>query len=264
MARWMVLTDLDGTLLDHDSYDWRPAEPSLQALQALGIPVIAVTSKTAAELVSLRTEIPYLSPLMACENGAVVIDDRAGSQTREVLGEATDTLIGWFNQASQETSARGIGFHQASDQLVADWTGLSLADAAQARAREASLPVYYPSDLPGRSAFIRAVEARGGRVLEGGRFLHLAGHADKGTALRWMMHHLNIDQTVALGDGGNDDAMLALATIAIRIPTAGTRRPESLTTIRRASQPGPAGWNEVMLSLLNQGLFDGSRGERDE
>ncbi|HET8902773.1 MAG TPA: HAD-IIB family hydrolase [Saccharospirillum sp.] len=264
MMPWMVLTDLDGTLLDHDSYDWRPAEPALRALQARGVPVIAATSKTAAELVSLRTDIPYLAPLMACENGAVVIDDRPGFQTREVLGEATDTLIGWFELASRKTGAQGIGFHQASDQQVADWTGLRLADAAQARAREASLPVYFPVDWPRRTEFIRAVEAQGGRVLEGGRFLHLAGYADKGTALHWMKRRLNIEQTVALGDGGNDDAMLAQATIAIRIPTAGTRRPESLTTIRRACQPGPAGWNEAMMSLLNQGLFDESRGERDE
>lgn len=264
MTQWMVLTDLDGTLLDHDSYDWRPAEPALQALQALNIPVIAVTSKTAAELVSLRTEIPYLAPLMACENGAVVIDDRSGTRTREVLGEATDTLIGWFEQATREAGARGIGFHQASDQQVADWTGLSLWDAAQARAREASLPVYYPTDWPGRAAFIHAVETLGGRVLEGGRFLHLAGDADKGSALGWLVQRLNIDHTVALGDGGNDDAMLTRATIGIRIPTAGIRRPESLTTIRRASQPGPAGWNEAMLSLLNQGLLNELRGERDE
>lgn len=258
MTPWMVLTDLDGTLLDHDSYDWRPAEPALRALQARRIPVIPVTSKTAAELVSLRTEIPYLAPLMACENGAVVIDDRAGFHTREVLGEASDTLIGWFEQASRETGASGIGFHQASDQQVADWTGLRLADAAQARAREASLPVYFPVDWPRRADFIRAVETQGGRVLEGGRFLHLAGYADKGTALNWMKRRMNIEQTIALGDGGNDDAMLALATIAIRIPTAGTRRPESLMSIRRASRPGPVGWNDAVVSLLSQGLFDES------
>ncbi|WP_028671482.1 HAD-IIB family hydrolase [Saccharospirillum impatiens] len=264
MTAWMVLTDLDGTLLDHDSYDWHPAEPALQALQTRGIPVIAVTSKTPAELASLRLEIPYLAPLMACENGAVVIDDRAGLQTREVLGEATDTLIDWFEHACRETGARCIGFHQASDQQVAEWTGLTLADAGLARDREASLPVYYPAQWPNRTAFIEAVEAQGGRVLEGGRFLHLAGHADKGTALKWMIDRLHIERTVALGDGGNDDAMLALATIAIRIPTAGTDRPESLTSIQRASQPGPAGWNEAMLSLMGQGLFDGTRGERNE
>lgn len=264
MTGWVVLTDLDGTLLDHDSYDWRPAEPALQALQLLRIPIIAVTSKTAAELVSLRTDIPYLAPLMACENGAVVIDDRPDSPGREILGEATSTLIGWFEQACLETGAEGIGFHQASDQQVADWTGLSLASASLARAREASLPVYFPKDWSARAAFIGAVEARGGQVLEGGRFLHLAGKADKGTALRWMSRRLRTSQTIALGDGGNDDAMLAAATIAIRIPTVGARRPESLTAIRRASLPGPAGWNEAVLSLLEQNLIDGSRGEQDE
>jgi mannosyl-3-phosphoglycerate phosphatase len=264
MTGWVVMTDLDGTLLDHDSYDWRPAEPALQALQARQIPVIAVTSKTAAELVVLQRDIPYFAPLMGCENGAVVIDSRPDCTCREILGEPTDVLIDWFEQACAQTGARGIGFHQASDQQVADWTGLDLPSAALARAREASLPVYYPLEWPDRARFISAVEALGGRVLEGGRFLHLAGHADKGTALRWLARRLNTSQTLALGDGGNDDAMLARATIAVRIPAVGTSRPESLTGILRAEQPGPAGWNEAVLSLLNQGLIDGSRGEQDE
>jgi mannosyl-3-phosphoglycerate phosphatase len=264
MTGWVVLTDLDGTLLDHDSYDWRPAEPALQALQARQIPVIAVTSKTAKELAALQQDISYLAPLMGCENGAVVVDNRPGQVSREVLGQPTAALIDWFEQACAQTGARGIGFHQANDQQVADWTGLDLASAALARAREASLPVYYPLEWPDRSRFISAVEALGGRVLEGGRFLHLVGHADKGTALRWLARRLSASQTLALGDGGNDDAMLAQATIAVRIPAVGTSRPESLSGIRRALQPGPAGWNEAVLSLLDQGLIDGSRGEQDE
>jgi ribonucleotide monophosphatase NagD (HAD superfamily) len=45
----LVFTDLDGTLLDHDTYDWTPARDALDRLTRAGIPVVFTSSKTAAE-----------------------------------------------------------------------------------------------------------------------------------------------------------------------------------------------------------------------
>ncbi|MDB4298363.1 mannosyl-3-phosphoglycerate phosphatase, partial [bacterium] len=45
----VVVTDLDGTLLNHDNYRADEALPILACLAQLGIPVIANTSKTRAE-----------------------------------------------------------------------------------------------------------------------------------------------------------------------------------------------------------------------
>ena len=46
----LVFTDLDGTLLDHDSYSFEPARPALARLRSAGVPVIPTTSKTLAEV----------------------------------------------------------------------------------------------------------------------------------------------------------------------------------------------------------------------
>ena len=54
IPQWWVVTDLDGTLLDH-TYDWTPAETTLRWLQQRGIPVIPCTSKTAEEVREFRT-----------------------------------------------------------------------------------------------------------------------------------------------------------------------------------------------------------------
>ena len=45
MKRWLVFTDLDGTLLDED-YGWAAARPAVEALQAASIPIILNSSKT--------------------------------------------------------------------------------------------------------------------------------------------------------------------------------------------------------------------------
>ena len=52
MTRWVV-TDLDGTLLDH-SYSWEPARSTISALKQQGILVIPCTSKTAEEVRARR------------------------------------------------------------------------------------------------------------------------------------------------------------------------------------------------------------------
>ena len=44
MKRWLVFTDLDGTLLDED-YGWEAARPAVEALRAASIPIILNSSK---------------------------------------------------------------------------------------------------------------------------------------------------------------------------------------------------------------------------
>jgi len=50
----VVFTDLDGTLLDEETYSWEAAEPALAMLRERGIPWVMVTSKTRAEVEVLR------------------------------------------------------------------------------------------------------------------------------------------------------------------------------------------------------------------
>lgn len=61
--RLLIMTDLDGTLLDHESYHWEAARPALQRLAAANIPVIINSSKTAAEIRELRGRLNNNWPL---------------------------------------------------------------------------------------------------------------------------------------------------------------------------------------------------------
>ena len=65
-----VVSDVDGTLMDH-SYDLTPAKETIKTLQALSIPVILCTSKTAAEVKVIRKELNLTDPYIV-ENGAAI------------------------------------------------------------------------------------------------------------------------------------------------------------------------------------------------
>ena len=65
----LIFTDLDGSLLDHNTYSHKPAVSLLETLNQVGIPVILTSSKTLAEIVPLREMISNSHPFIV-ENGA--------------------------------------------------------------------------------------------------------------------------------------------------------------------------------------------------
>ena len=72
----MVFTDLDGTLLDHDTYGWEAAAPALEQLKAKRVPVVLISSKTRAEMAPLREALRLEDPFVS-ENGGGIFLPRA-------------------------------------------------------------------------------------------------------------------------------------------------------------------------------------------
>ena len=66
----IILTDLDGSLLDHDTYSFGPANLPVM-LEKIGIPVIPVTSKTFSEVLKLKNELNNNHPFIT-ENGSAI------------------------------------------------------------------------------------------------------------------------------------------------------------------------------------------------
>jgi len=71
MTKLVIYTDLDGSLLDHDSYSHAAADALLAELEVHGVPVIIASSKTRSEQIALRNELSNHHPFIV-ENGAAV------------------------------------------------------------------------------------------------------------------------------------------------------------------------------------------------
>jgi len=69
----IVFSDLDGTLLDHRTYDYSPALPALAKLQEKQIPLVFCTRKTAAEMIPFRKEIKNKDPFIVENGGGIYI-----------------------------------------------------------------------------------------------------------------------------------------------------------------------------------------------
>ena len=255
MPSLLVFTDLDGTLLDHDTYSWAPAEPALQRLREAGIPVIFNSSKTAAEQTVLREQIGNEHPFIV-ENGAAVYMPRDGGYAIERFGADRDALIELARRLRQERSLRFEGFSDWTPNQLASIANLPEEMAALALERCCSEPLLWRDDEASLHWFQQRIEAEGLRLVRGGRFVHLMGRFDKAEALRWLLNRYAADreppQALALGDSPNDADMLDAADIAVVIRSAKSDqvRPTRPRRVLRTTKRGPAGWQEAMDALL--------------
>ena len=71
--RLLVFTDLDGTLLDHESYSFEPALPALAVLKEKNIPLVLCTSKTRAEIELFRIQLKNIHPFISENGGAIFV-----------------------------------------------------------------------------------------------------------------------------------------------------------------------------------------------
>lgn len=271
----MVLTDLDGSLLDHHSYDWQPAAGWLRFLREQRVPVIANTSKTAAELGTLRQELGLTDYPCVVENGGCVLlppgwrataDPAMDEQgwTRIHLGADYATLRRAVAALREEHGYAFRGFADLGVEGVQQSTGLPLAKAQQAHAREASEPLLWEDSEARLTAFRQALQQQGLSLVRGGRFYHVTGRSSKGVALTWLAgryHQLHGVQplTLALGDGANDLPMLATARYGVLIRGADYQPllpsfMDDPSRLYRTASTGPTGWVEGLDYWLVAGL----------
>lgn len=255
---FVVFSDLDGTLLDHEDYSWSAALPALSRLRGLGIPVILASSKTAAEIAILRGQM-RLGPCPAIvENGAGLL---AANEKPDGRGEDYLRLRDVLDGLPPRLRNRFTGFGDWSDAEVALQTGLDREAAKLARRRAFSEPGLWsgtPADL---DEFVSLLEAAGVTARRGGRFLTLSFGGTKADRMDEVLQSYaeagTVPISVALGDAPNDVEMLDKADYGVIVENPhGPAMPmlggEKAGHIRRSTKPGPAGWNEMMLRLVSE------------
>ena len=263
----IVFTDLDGTLLDHETYSFEPALPALDVLKEKNIPLVLCTSKTRAEIEPLRIRLNNIHPFISENGGAIFVpkgyfspepqadqeDDHyltielgtPYSQLREVLSRMESALPG---------KLRGFGDWTAGE--IADLCNLSLADAKLAMKREYDEPFVVEGKIPFDALQEMASHSQL-QVTRGGRFCHLMGNNDKGKAVQLIrdmyQNQSGPPRTVALGDSLNDLPMLEVVDYPVLVKKHdGSHDPAvKLDNLIITSSSGPSGWCEALLELLS-------------
>jgi mannosyl-3-phosphoglycerate phosphatase len=262
----IVFTDLDGTLLNGETYAYQAALPTLAKLKEQGIPLVPVTSKTRQEVAQLRQDLGLHDPFVV-ENGSAIYIPLHQTQFALPPGEDVDgyrvlqlgcnyvTARAGLKAIAQDLGRPLKGFGDWGIEQVVQLTGLSPEAAKQAKARDFSEPFMTPKNVP--AAQLReAVEAMGFRVVLGDRFSHLIGaEAGKGNAVHRLVSLYQGTQppisTLGLGNSPNDLDMLENVDYPIVLP--GPNGPHPQLADRGwpiAPAQAPEGWALALEAAL--------------
>lgn len=265
----VIFSDMDGTLLDHKSYQFDAAKPWLKKLKVLGIPVILNTSKTRAEVEKWSYENNSDYPFVV-ENGAAILIPKSQSKTQPVgsissaqywLKSFVKPRAHWrslIDSVAEEYAGQLATFSQLGIEGISKLTGLSAEDAELASQRQYGEPVAWLTEHdPER--FIQQLQQLGANVLRGGRFIHISGQCNKGMAMNYItsFYQQNFPErhwvTLALGDSHNDVAMLESADYA-GIVAQHSGKPLQLSRSKnlfRSKLCAPDGWVEIVEKTLS-------------
>ena len=267
----LIFTDMDGSLLCHETYSHEAADEMLNHLQDIGIPVIPTSSKTELELLYLRHSLNNNHPFII-ENGAAIFIPIDYFLEQPFDTEVIDEF--WVKKfvhnrhywqslithVSSVDASKFTTFSKLTARDISVLTGLDDEESIRASCRLFGEPVVWNGSDDEKEAFIKELQGMGAKVLQGGRFLHVSGECDKGQAMNWLAEQFrdnkngSLVKTVAIGDSQNDVAMLEQANIALIIRSPAHKPPELKRNNNTyiSEQFGPDGWAQGVSNILEQ------------
>ncbi|MDW7772127.1 MAG: HAD-IIB family hydrolase [Desulfobulbaceae bacterium] len=263
----LIFTDLDGTLLDHETYSFQGAAETLDRLHRLSVPLILTSSKTRAEIRKLQQQLGLHEAFISENGGGIFLPpdfpelchaalQHLDGECGVFFGKPYGYIREIFAEFRDEYALKGFGDMSVNEIMNA--TGLGREDAILASRRDFTEPFLFLRE-PRPEALQAGLAAHGLTITRGGRFYHLMGAGqDKGRAVRetvtlFLTGGRNKIITIGLGDARNDYPLLKAVDIPVLIPGPdGTSERMNIPGLRTAPYPGSRGWGMIIADILDE------------
>lgn len=269
-TRLVVVTDLDGTLLDLSDRSFAAAKPALNRLRLLQIPWVINSNKTLAELELLRQQLVNPYPLILESGSGIALpkgfEDAFYKQPDGAYQDHGDFFLKPMGMPREEVLAllepaydtyKFLGFDRMSVQDLCSILDVDIEYSEKALDRHFNEPILWQDSDEAFDSFRSWAEGVGLHVKKSYKFVHVSGNADKGDSMEWLMGCFSNQGErpliVALGDSETDVPMLNHADIAVvvRTPRHEPIKAQGKQRTIVTDALGPAGWNTAVLDLLD-------------
>ena len=224
----VIYTDLDGSLLELETYDHRIASNTVTKLSDSGIPIIFCSSKTFAEQRYYQDLFNLNSP-MIIENGAGIVIPRSFPPYFEDLPhrivdnyllfsftEGHHFILENLDRIRKELDLQLLGYNDLNTSEISKITGLSSSDLERTTDRLFSETLLVGEfKAPNFQKLRQALFEVDLQCTPGSKFYTISGlSSNKGKAINWLNQHLSVINsdkftTIGIGDSFNDLSMLS-------------------------------------------------------
>ena len=270
MRRYLIFTDLDGSLLDHENYSYGSNKKIISKIINNKNEIIFNTSKTFSECKKLLKELKLSNMPFSCENGAVLyfpkirfnkIKNSSSFEKYWKVRTAKLSSKNWHQFLLKKQKKFNFLIAQdLSPKILKKYTNLD--NTSKMLNREASQIILWKDSLVNLKKFKNVLKSeKKGVLIQGSRFMQVSSVCNKRIAKKLISHAYDYQfygtyskNTIALGDSKNDIDMLNSASYSciIKNPSGSFPRLRSnKKNIIKSSKFAPDGWSQALYKLNN-------------
>ncbi|MDG6218368.1 MAG: HAD-IIB family hydrolase [Candidatus Thermoplasmatota archaeon] len=258
----IIFSDLDGTLLNHDSYSYSKAKDALILIKKKKIPLIFCTSKTRAEIEFWRKKIGNNEPFISENGGGIFIPRNYFPFTYLYSKKEKEYYVIEFGSHIQRLES--VLNKMKKNYLIKSFSDMTIDEIASdanvdrdiaflSKQREYDIP-FKLLDINQKDDVLNEIKRLNLSYTRGGRYFHLIGNHSKGDAIETLTYlydkHFDTVETVGIGDSENDFSMLD----TVEKPYLVQRGDGSYASEKyiQADGAGPEGWKKIIYSELKE------------
>ena len=265
----LIFTDLDGSLLDHNNFEFREIQDFILKCIKNGIKIIPNTSKTKIEIQVFIDQLGQNLPFIV-ENGAAIhnlnlihskikINDNSLVFSRSL----SEILKQFKKNIPMDFQKRCMFLKDMTSTEQMKILGLNKKYLPFALNRDYSMPLVFDGSREILNEFTRHLKKIGMKLHEGGRIYNICDDCSKGKAMTTLIEMLKNElkcktHTIVVGDSPNDISMLNVCDQPCVIPLPNRKNLSFLKDQKliRATQTAPKGWEEVVRASLKKINFE--------
>ena len=254
----LIFTDLDGSLLHRDTFEFDIIKDYLKQLLSKGIFIIPNTSKTEKEILEFNNELGSSLPYI-CENGAAIkgLELLNSNLPNElILSKEKSNIIKIFEKSvpiDLQSKCKWLSDMDQKKQSII--FGLESEKLKIALDRKYTIPFIFDGIKSEKNELFKIVKKKGLALQEGGRVINLTDKVNKAKALQVFVRFFkkknqNI-KTIAVGDNYNDLDMLKNSDVPCLVFNDQFKLDQiNIANLVFSNQPSPEGWADVIKMAL--------------
>ncbi len=255
----IIFTDLDGSLLDRDKFNFETAKSFIKKIVDLGIKIIPNSSKTFQEIFNFCNEA-RIDKTFIYENGSAIyglnlLDNSLPKNI--ILSKKKDEIFKVFDKnISLKIKKHCIFLSELNIKDQKNIFGLPKNKISIALDREFTIPLIFDGNSNEKKNLDTQLKELGLRMQSGGRVLNLGDNVNKGVSMKLIIDLLDKNETnkiytIGIGDNLNDLEMLEVSNYPCFILKKKTKiKKNKMKNLILSTKKPPKSWIEVVKKSL--------------